>query len=62
MASSFFSFLIENTRARAGQELSYTKYIAEKISLIESMLRIRFLSVFYHLGRRQSPSLPFVLN
>lgn len=37
--SSYYSFplffLMEDTRTRAGQEFSYTKYIAEKFSLIK---------------------------
>lgn len=61
---SFLFFLMEDIRTRAGQEFSYTKYIAEKFSLIKDNTENSFLKslTFVRLGKRRSPSLPFRVN
>lgn len=60
----FLFFLMEDIRTRAGQEFSYTKYIAEKFSLIKDNTENSFLKslTFVRLGKRRSPSLPFRVN
>lgn len=56
--SSYYSFLsfflMEDIRTRAGQEFSYTKYIAEKFSLIKDNTENSFLKclTFVHSGKR----------